>query len=80
MTNAHFIGKFFTVLKFKTGLVGAIYACNAISMTLGFPNSAGFSHRTRFTFLGAETVVTLGIAVCRIPFLYAHSQMTCGTL
>ena len=28
MTNTHFIGKFFTALKFKTGFVSVIYACN----------------------------------------------------
>ena len=38
MTNTHFIGKFFTALKFKTGFVSVIYTCYAVSMTLGFSN------------------------------------------
>lgn len=35
--------------------------------------SFSWSDRTHFTFLDAETVVVVGVAVCRIPFLNAHS-------
>ena len=80
MTNTNFIGKFFTSFKFKTGFVSVIYTCYAVSMTLGFSNFAGLPHRTGFAFLDAETVVVVGVAVCRIPFLNAHSLITCGTL
>ena len=48
MTNMHFIGKFFTALKFKTGFVSVTYTCYAVSMTLGFSNFAGLPHRTHF--------------------------------
>lgn len=36
--------------------------------------------RYAFAFLDAEAVVVVGVAVCRIPFINTHSQMTCGTL
>ena len=80
MTDAQLGGKFFTALKLKPGFVRVISTCNAVSPTLGFSNPAIIPHGTGFAFLDAETVVVVSVAVCRIPFLNTHSQMTCGTM
>ena len=80
MTDAQLAGKFFTALKFKPGFVCVICTCNAVGPALGFSNPAIILHGTGFSFLDAETVVVVGVAVCRIPFLNTHSQMTYGAL